>query len=524
MKILLVNPPLRSITNTFGVGFQLPLGLVMVGGPLVDAGHTVTLVDADAMAMTPRDVARFAAGNRADAVLVGHSGSTAANPASIEIFRAIKAIKSTTITVYGGVYPTYAAEVLLEGTNAIDVIVRGEGEETVVDLFRALSNSGSDLSHVKGISWREGAETIRRNPDRPPIADLDQYRVAWELADWSLYSAFGVEGAAAGIQFSRGCPRTCTYCGQWSFWKQWRHRSIRAFAEDIQLLHDSYDVHALWIADENWGDDPDILRQILSELSVRRLNMAIYCSMCASDVARDLPDLALYREAGIRFILMGIESDNEKVLKMIRKDNPHMMVKNVVDGLRQNGILSVVNYIFGLRPESHSSMGTALLRVLELDADFLNALYFTPHGWTAEGKKVNPDRIIQVDQRRWSYRNQVLDAGGLGPWQLLCWVKFIEFAAHVRPRAMYRLFRHSFSDLRRYIRWCYARTACVWFAEIADALTGTHYRRPGPIDAHLIDILLPRTSGRSARTITQDRQQAVAMREQPLVILEREKP
>ena len=58
--------------------------------------------------------------------------------------------------------------------------------------------------------------------------DLDRYRPGWELVDWPGYRLFGI-GRSAGMQFSRGCPLTCTYCGQWLFWKKWRHRSPRNF-------------------------------------------------------------------------------------------------------------------------------------------------------------------------------------------------------------------------------------------------------------------------------------------------------
>jgi anaerobic magnesium-protoporphyrin IX monomethyl ester cyclase len=145
MRVLLVNPPLRSITNRVGVGFQLPLGLVMVGGPLVDAGHQVTLCDADALGLSPREVAATAVRAQSSVVLVGHSGSTAANPISIDVMAAVKAALPSATTVYGGVYPTYAADVLLERYSEIDVIARGEGEATVAELVSLIASGDRDF-------------------------------------------------------------------------------------------------------------------------------------------------------------------------------------------------------------------------------------------------------------------------------------------------------------------------------------------------------------------------------------------
>lgn len=457
----------------------------------MDAGYQVTLCDADALGLSPREIAETAVRTQSSVVLVGHSGSTPANPISIEAMAAVKGALPSATTVYGGVYPTYAADVLLERYSEIDVIVRGEGEATVAELVALIASGDRDFGLIRGITWRDSTGCIHRNPDREPITELDQFRVGWELADWRLYKAFGIAGAAAGIQFSRGCPRTCTYCGQWAFWKRWRHRSISRFVNDLQLLHDRYNVRAVWIADENWGDDQGVLHEVLSRLAERQLDLAIYCSMCASDVERDLEQLALYRKGGIRFILMGVESATTEVLKRIGKDNPQEMVKTVAMGLRENGILSVVNYIYGIQSETHLTMWQSLKRIFDLDADFINALYFTPHGWTFDGRRTDPARIVQLDQARWSYRNQVIDAGGLTPIEFFVWIKVIEAAAHLRPRWLSRLVRHEYSDVRKLLRWCFLHTSAVWVIEILEQLFHIRYREAGRLEPDLERSLLP---------------------------------
>ena len=140
------------------------------------------------------------------------------------MLRAIRASAPGVLTVYGGVYPTYHPEAILRAEPAVDVIVRGEGEATVLDLVGALeTRGGCDLRSVSGIAFRSGSGIVL-TPQRPPIADLDAWRVGWELIeDWSLYGCFGL-GRAAIVQFSRGCPHRCTYCGQHGFWVRWCHR------------------------------------------------------------------------------------------------------------------------------------------------------------------------------------------------------------------------------------------------------------------------------------------------------------
>ena len=79
MRALLINPPYQTITSNWGVGHQVPLGLLMIGGALRDAGHEVSLLDAEATAMRCVDVAREVRRLDPDVVMTGHAGSTPAN-------------------------------------------------------------------------------------------------------------------------------------------------------------------------------------------------------------------------------------------------------------------------------------------------------------------------------------------------------------------------------------------------------------------------------------------------------------
>ena len=161
-RIMLLTPRRRFIANRFGLGYQLPLGLVFLGGPLVDAGHVVRLIDNDLYGWdTPRlldEVTRF----RPDIVFLGHTGSTAAHPVCMATARALKQRFSHLRIGYGGVYPSYSAEAVLRDCHAIDAVVRGEGEATANELACAWEE-GRSLAGVDGITWRDGLRQIRTN-------------------------------------------------------------------------------------------------------------------------------------------------------------------------------------------------------------------------------------------------------------------------------------------------------------------------------------------------------------------------
>ena len=234
MNILLVNPPYVSLTSAHGVGHQVPLGLLCLGGPLIDAGHHVELLDAERHRLTGQRLADAIAAAAPDIVMTGHAGSTPAHPASLAVMQAARARCPMALTVYGGTYPTYHAADILAAHEAVDIVVRGEGEAVALALVAAFA-AGEPLADLPGLTMRVDGR-VMASADAPAIADLNDYRVGWELiADWDLYQCFGL-GRAAIVQFSRGCPHRCSYCGQYQFWTRWRFRDPVRVAAEIAWL------------------------------------------------------------------------------------------------------------------------------------------------------------------------------------------------------------------------------------------------------------------------------------------------
>ena len=445
-RIVLINPARHFIANEKGLGYLIPLGLVCIGGPLIDAGFSVKLIDHDLYGWPMNKLIQAIADFQADYILLGHSGSTAAHKTALKTIRAIHKRLPDVKVVYGGVYPSYADRVVMAECEEIDAVVRGEGEQAIVGLIRTWEQSG-DLSFVDGVTWRRGAEIIV-NRSRTPILDLDEYRPGWELVDWARYSMFGFH-RAAGIQFSRGCTLTCSYCGQWMFWKKWRHRSPENVVEQLKILSKQYGVKIIWFADENFAADRDVAKRILELIVEADLRLSLNLNMTAADVVRDADLIPLYKKAGVDYIVMGIESLKDAVVNGIRKNNPFAISKEAVRLLRQNHIISLTNIIYGLEEESWSTIFEKFNGLLALDSDILNAMYLTPHFWTAQGKATEPSTVIQIDQDKWSYRNQVLATRNLAPSGLFLGVKMTEILFHLRPRALQRLF---FAEDRRYLQ------------------------------------------------------------------------
>ena len=482
MKVLLINPPYQTSTSNLGVGHQVPLGLLSIGGPLLDDGHAVRLLDAECRRMSAAAIVREVGRWGPDVVMTGHAGSTPAHPTCTRMLRAIKARCPGVITVYGGVYPSYHADRILVEEPAVDLIVRGEGEATSVDLLRALGSSGQGvgeyLAGVPGLAYRAGGDVIL-TAARPPIPDLDDWRVGWELIErWDDYRCFGL-GRAAIVQFSRGCPHRCTYCGQHGFWVKWRHRSPAKLADEIARLHHECGVNFVTLADENPTTLQDEWRSFLEEIRARDLPVRFFATIRATDIVRDRHILPLYREAGILYVLMGIESTSDAVLQQIRKGSTAREDFRACRLLREHGIFSIIGHIVGLGAEGWPAFRTALRQLQLYGGDYLNAMYVTPHAWTRFADEVRGRAIVQPDQAKWDYRHQVLAEESLRPWQLFLAVKWLELRFHLSPGRLWSLLRDRDRLRRRQRSWVYRHIALVWLAEVFEFLFRTSFaRRP----------------------------------------------
>ena len=468
MRILLINPPYQTLTSNFGVGHQVPLGLLMIGGALLDGRHHVRLLDAESRRLKLPAILSAVGQFKPDLIMTGHAGSTPAHPICLEMLRAIRRAFPKILSVYGGVYPTYHAKQILLEEPAVDVIVRGEGEATIVELLEALE-ADRELGGIASIAFRRASEVIV-TPERPPIADLDAYRVGWELIEnWSLYGCFGM-GRAGIVQFSRGCPHRCTYCGQHGFWVRWRYRDPIKLADEIEWLYRTHNVRFHTLADENPTTLRPVWQAFLEELASRRLPVHFFATIRATDIVRDADLLPLYRQAGMLYILMGIESTDGAILQQINKGSTPAHDVEACRLLKRHGIFSVLGHIVGFGEETGAKLRAVQARLVRYDGDWLNAMYVTPHDWTPFGQDSLQRGLVELDQRKWDYRHQVLAQKHIKPWQLFAHVKWLELWFHLRPSRLWRILRTRDRFARRQVFWVMWHVGMVWVCEVLEFL------------------------------------------------------
>lgn len=464
-NVLLINPPHTAIGSRIPREQLPPLGLLSVGGPLLDAGFRVRLLDAEFGPMPLDAIVREALAGAPDIVMMGHSGSTSAHGTIMRIAACLKAARPGLPIVYGGVYPTYHWEDILRAHPQVDYIVRGEGERTATELLKALRD-GVDPAAVDGVAYRLDGIPSGTAP-AGMIRDLDDYRIGWELIDHSRYSYWGGMRAVV-VQFSRGCPYLCSYCGQRGFWTRWRHRDPVKFAKELARLKREHGVELINFADELPTGSRKAWKAFLEALIAEDVGLTLVGSTRAGDIVRDADILHLYKQAGVVRFLLGIESYDEAMLETIRKGASVSEDRQAIQLLRRHGIISMATYVVGFEEETDRDYWRSLRHLLDYDPDQVQMLYVTPHRWTPYFETVEERRVIETDSSKWDYKHQVLETRRVPPWRILLWVKSIEVIMQLRPKAILRVLLGKDRHVRRGMRWYTRMGRRVWFHEIAE--------------------------------------------------------
>lgn len=289
-----------------------PLGMLWVAAALRRAGHDVVFVDQQ---VDGRDPAKLAEEIEPSLALLG--GTSHSRFASFAIARRIKSVSPETVIVYGGPHASFTAEDTLENIPEIDLIVRGEGEETAVEIanWAQEGRRPERLPAIPGVSWRD-VGGVRHSEPRRPIQDLDALGPpARDFVPMDRYEMrmdyIGVAGAS--IMTARGCPAACSFCSASAmFGKSYRMRSPARVVDEIESLLGSHGVAGIKIFDSTFTLNRRHVEGFCAEIKRRGLRFPWECEIRVGSVDQRL--LALMQECGCYYVDVGIESGSQRVL------------------------------------------------------------------------------------------------------------------------------------------------------------------------------------------------------------------
>ncbi|MDI6715825.1 MAG: cobalamin-dependent protein [Actinomycetota bacterium] len=376
MKILLITPPYHTgVVESAGTWPTLAFGYI--GAAAEEAGHEVEIYDAMALNHDLETIKREIESRNPH--VVGTTAYTSSYPAASSVLRAAKEVNPSIVTVIGGVHPTFCyEEVLSKDSLYTDYVVRGEGEETFPELLDAIAGKRPPES-VRGIAFKSGNDLVV-TAARQRLKNLERYRAAWHLFDWSLYSYNVIPGSRlAEISSSRGCNQACSFCSQQKFWERtWRAREPEAVVAEIKYLYENYGINVFNLSDEL----PTRLRSRWEKFLdlVIELNLPIYflIETRVADIVRDEDILWKYRKAGIVHIYMGVEATSQERLNYFRKNYAVEQSKRAIDIIREAGAITETAFVVGTPDETPENIDHTLQLAIDYDPDFAYFLALAP--------------------------------------------------------------------------------------------------------------------------------------------------
>lgn len=249
------------------------------------------------------------------------------------------------LIIFGGPHVTIEDNVLLD-QNWGDIVVRGEGELTTVEIGNWFLRSEGRLADINGITYKNEDGKIIRNPDRPFIKNLDSLPVP----DMSVLVK-NPRFTTYKILTGRGCPFHCTFCAEGINGIKYRFRSPESVLEEIYSMAEDKGRIYLGILDDTFLVDRKRVEKIASGLIKKyggSERIKWFCEGRVDFIIKNPGIFQMLKEAGLVRIQIGIESGNQQVLDMYRKEVKVEEIIQAVEIIKEGGIPSIYgNFIIG---------------------------------------------------------------------------------------------------------------------------------------------------------------------------------
>ena len=437
MRFLLINPP--RILNRASIWSIIksstpPVGLVILAALLEKHGIQVDIIDAQALQLSPEDVAAHACATGVYDII----GLTATTP---EILSAAttacllrKALPNARI-LFGGVHPTIFHRELVEDGIA-DLVIRGEGEEPIVAL--ALSRN---IGSVPSLTWKNDAGEVIVNAPAKNMVNLDSLPLpAYHKLPMDRYrSARGAakQSPSIGIITSRGCPGTCTFCYSGMFGKEIRYVSADHIYEHVLFLRETYGIREISFYDDTFTSDRHRVIALCNRFISERLDLSWSCFARVDTVDQEL--LNLMGEAGCHQIMYGFESGDDTVLKTINKRVTSGNYHEIVRMTTAAGIDTRGAFMLGSPGETEQSLINTIQLSISLNIQYAIYNITTPYPGTALYTWAEKnDCLIHRNWEDYDYAHPVMALPSLSPESLQKLYHRAYRSFYLRPAYIFR--------------------------------------------------------------------------------------
>jgi anaerobic magnesium-protoporphyrin IX monomethyl ester cyclase len=373
--VALVNPPYPPEA---GQSVFLPLGIGYLAAVLEQEGYKVNVIDCQTTKFNKQALEEKFRSLNPD--IIGVTSATVTYLPALEVLKAAKTAVPKALTLMGGPHVTVLDREALSESSDLDIVVRGEGEQTMLELAQLVSEDNlSGISRVQGITFKKN-QKINQTPDRPFMQNIDSLpRPAHHHFDVNMYKLFGVNYMP--IITSRGCPSACTFClASKMCGHAFRGRSPTKVVDELEWLRDEFGAGAFAFYDDTFTFDLKRAFDICDEMQKRKITLPWDCRTRVDRVSKEL--LAKLKATNCQLIHFGVESGSPEMLKLMRKGTTVELNAKAIKWAKEAGISVAVSLVIGYPTETPEMLQQTIDFLYKTKPDYVYMCEAVPYPGT----------------------------------------------------------------------------------------------------------------------------------------------
>ncbi|MFX0105895.1 MAG: B12-binding domain-containing radical SAM protein [Candidatus Hodarchaeota archaeon] len=366
IDLLLINPYQRKrITiGSYRDKIKFPvLSLLSLASYLEKEGFKVEILDLNLKLLKNKNILQIIKDKKP--IVIGITSITSSIYEAYSLARLIKSNFNITLVI-GGPHATFADEEILNESK-FDIVVRGEGEETLIEIVRSIKGE-RNLDNIKGISYKKDGKIIK-NESRMFITNLDKLPFpARHLIPIKKYGTHAIT-----IMTSRGCPFGCAFCqvpGKDGL--KWRYRSAANIIEEIkEVLQSNPNIKKVsgpegkrpivFFVDDNFMVSIERIEEICTKIINEGIEIYWDSNARVDTIAYISEEiLDLLKKSGCLHLFLGVESGSEKTLKSYKKQIKKIDALKAAERLKQKGIFFTGAFMLGYIEETKSDLNATI--------------------------------------------------------------------------------------------------------------------------------------------------------------------
>lgn len=439
LDCLLINPPF-FFPKGFYYGqrtIDVPLGLTALAAFVREYGFSVDILDCNYyFDDTDLEFEAWFVENYVKKYpkikVIGVTTTTPTINVSYRLATLIKQYYPNCIFVLGGSHASFVPDEALNN-DAVDCVVMGEGEETLLELLQGFS-----FGDINGLAYKifsEGELSFIRNKPRTRKKALDDLPMpAYDLIDIQSYRP--IIGnfkrlPAMMLVTSRGCPWSCSFCRR-TVGKMWTYRSAESLYNEFKYLSETYGVKDIAIMDDVFTVSKARVEEFCNLLITKPLDIQWQCFARVDIVDKDM--LMMMKKAGCWGIMYGVENFDQEILNSIQKGVEIEKVFNAMQWTKNAELESRVCMIVGNDGDTEEGINENIKLLKRLDPDLISVSILTPFpGNDVFNKTIREDRILSYNWDDYYGSTPLVKVPNLSSEDVERLYRKMTFAFYLRP-------------------------------------------------------------------------------------------